>query len=262
MEKQSWARGAPSLVLWVSYHGTKTWRVLFYVGGKPRSRRIGSYPTMTLSKVRDALKKFDPNQAIASAKAGTFKDVAETWVREYVDEKKLRTKYEIVRRLTTYVYPMWGSRPMFGIMRIDVNELLDHIKNKHGRPQADAVLATIRGIMSWYAIHDDRYNSPIVPKMQRDKRAANERARTRILNDDEIRAVWKACDQLGTYGAVIKMLLLTAQRLHKVAGMQWSDVADGEWTIRTAGTGKEQCRTDPAAANGPRHHRGATTHRR
>ena len=35
----------------------------------------------------------------------------------------------------------------------------------------------------------------------------------------------------GPFGALVKMLLLTAQRLRKVATMRWSDLADTEWTI-------------------------------
>jgi hypothetical protein len=72
-----------SLVLSVSCHGTKTWRVLFYAGGKPRSRRIGTYPTMTGARRTQGVRS---EQAIASVEAGTFKDVAEAWVREYVDD--------------------------------------------------------------------------------------------------------------------------------------------------------------------------------
>jgi integrase len=57
-----------------------------------------------------------------------------------------------------------------------------------------------------------------------------ERARSRVLTDDEIRAIWGAAD--GTFGAVVKMLLLTGQRREKILSMRWQDVSlDGEWTI-------------------------------
>jgi len=56
-------------------------------------------------------------------------------------------------------------------------------------------------------------------------------ARTRILNDDEIRAVWNAAD--GTYGAFVRLGLLTAQRREKLATMRWEDIVDGEWCIPT-----------------------------
>jgi len=63
-------------------------------------------------------------------------------------------------------------------------------------------------------------------------RRSNGAKRERILNDDEIRAVWKACDGMGTFGAMVRVLLLSAQRKDKVGTMQWDDVVDGVWTMR------------------------------
>jgi integrase len=228
-----WLKKGLTLVLSVSYGGTKTWRAQFYVGGKPRTRRLGTYPKMSLAKAREEAYKFDPDGAVASTDAGTFKQVADNWLREYVDEKKLRSSYEIKRSLTVYVYPAWEHKPLFDIRRIDVNQLLDVIKNKHGRNQADAVLSVIRSVMNWYAIQDDRYSTPIVKGMNRDQRSGPERSRNRILNDDEIRTVWSACSDMPIYGPLVKMLLLTAQRLRKVSKMKWSDIDNGVWTIAT-----------------------------
>ena len=88
-------------------------------------------------------------------------------------------------------------------------------------------------MMTWYAARDDKYNLPIVKGMKRDQRSLPEKSRTRILNDDEIRAVWSACSDIPIYGPLVKMLLLTAQRLRKVSEMKWSDLDDGVWTIAT-----------------------------
>jgi integrase len=228
-----WLKKGLTLVLSVSYGGTKTWRAQFYVGGKPRTRPLGTYPELSIAKARVAAHAFDPDAAVASSEAGTFKQVAENWLREYVDEKKLRSKYEIERHLTAYVYPAWEHKPLFDIRRIDVNQLLDKIKHKHGRNQADAVLRTIRGVMTWYAVQDDKYNSPIVKGMKRDQRSLPEKSRTRILNDDEIRVVWTACSDMPIYGPLVKMLLLTAQRLRKVSEMKWTDLDNGVWIIAT-----------------------------
>jgi integrase len=69
--------------------------------------------------------------------------------------------------------------------------------------------------------------------LKRDGRSSAEKQRDRVLNDDEIRALWSACDQLGNPGALVRLLLLTGQRLRKVANMKWDDVTDGVWTIST-----------------------------
>lgn len=77
------------------------------------------------------------------------------------------------------------------------------------------------------------YQPPFVAGMKRVSGEARKRSRT--LTDDELRRVWAAAGDAGTYGALIKLALLTAQRREKVVTMKWSDLApDGVWTIATA----------------------------
>ena len=60
------------------------------------------------------------------------------------------------------------------------------------------------------------------------------RKRARILDDDEIRAVWAVADANGTFGAIVRLALLTAQRREKIAALRWEDVTvDGVWNIPT-----------------------------
>jgi integrase len=170
----------------------------------------------------------DPAKFKAQAAVGSFKEIADSWIKRHVEANKLRSRPDIERILVKYVYPRWKDRPFLEIRRRDVNELLDHVADDHGLSQADAVLAQIRGIMAWYQTRDENYVSPIVRGMRRNK---NRKARDRTLSDDEIRAVWKAAEECGTFGAFVKVALLTAQRRDKIATMKWSDVVDGVWTI-------------------------------
>jgi integrase len=227
-----------TLVLRLSYGGTKAWRVGFYINGRAQAKTLGHWlpekKGMGVAAARAAAVSFDPKAASAAAEAGSVKQVAEDWVKRYVAKKGLRSQREIERILNHYVYPAWERRKFFEIRRADVNELLDRLEDKHGAPQADCVLATLRSMMNWYATRNDNYSSPIVRGMQRDTREVSERNRARILSDDEIRAVWKACDEVGTFGALVQLLLLTAQRKDKVVNMRRADVVDGVWTIATA----------------------------
>jgi integrase len=147
-----------------------------------------------------------------------------------VEASGLRSQGEIVRCLTKYVYPAWQHRPFREIGRADVANLLDLVEDQHGARQADIVLAYVRKMMNWYATRTDDYISPVVRGMQR--RNGGEHKRKRFLNDDELRALWKAADDMGTFGALVRVLLTTGQRLGKVAEMRWQDIADdGEWRI-------------------------------
>ena len=96
--------------------------------------------------------------------------------------------------------------------------------------QADYVLSTVRSIMNWFATRHDDYMPPLVRGMRRTDPKARRRAR--VLNDEELRAVWRAAEANSTFGAMIRVALLTAQRREKVATMRWADISiDGEWAI-------------------------------
>jgi integrase len=239
--------GMPGLILRNNYGGKMTWCVLHYVkktdaNDKPKTipttKKIGKWPNLSLKEARQLAKKFDPHQAAKDARerqaSRTFEDVARAWIVEHVEGKGLRSGKEVIRHLTKYVFPRWNGRPIRELRRLDVKELLQYISINHGRAQADAVLWTIRRVMTWYGDDDEDFRIPIVASMKQDAREPDERARSRHLDDEEIRQLWKACEPCGMYGALTKLLLLTGQRLRKVAHIQWDDLdSHGVWTIRT-----------------------------
>jgi integrase len=239
----------PGLILRVNYGGLKSWRALHYLkrvnsDGKhltiPTTSKLGKWPVLSLSEARAKAKVFlaDPQKALQQADAGTFKDIAANFIKRHVEANKLRSKGDIVRCLEKYVYPHWGNRPFREIRRGDVANLLDHIEDNNGKRMADVVLGMIRSLTNWYVSRDDDYVSPIVKGM---KRSNGNGGRARILTDEELRALWVACgggvsgcpDTIPQFGAYVLTLLLTGQRRTKVATMQWSDLVDGVWTIRS-----------------------------
>jgi integrase len=217
------------LVLLVSYSGTKTWQVLFYENGKPRTKALGRFPEVGVKAAYDKARKFDTEKAIKKVKAGTFRKVAEDFITNYVEVEGLRSQPEIVRCLERYVYPEWGTRKFLEIGRSDVAKLRDTIREERGKRQANMVLAILSKLFNWYGINrSDTYVSPIVRGMK-----YKTTARERVLSDDELRAVWDACE--GTFGDIVKLLLLTAQRREKVGTMKWDDLSDIPfWNITRA----------------------------
>lgn len=203
--------------------------------GKQVWTTIGGADVLSLEEARDkareAIKRTKeglPAIKPPPARPDAFKTVAETWLQRHVAKKKLRTRVEIERCLTKYVYPHWADRPFTGIRRSDISALLDHIEDHHGPRQADVVLGIVRRIANWFATRRDDYLSPFVRDMGRNKAGA----RARILTDDELRAVWKQAEINGSFGALIRMLLLTGQRRGAVLRMRWDDIStDGVWEI-------------------------------
>ncbi len=125
--------------------------------------------------------------------------------------------------LKRHVFAKLGARPIGEIKRSEIVRLLDKIDDNSGPSAADHTLAVIRRVMSWHASRSDDFRSPIVRGMTRIK--PKERARQRVLTDDEIRAVWKAAETTDAekavegprtaaslFGPYVQFLLTTAAR--------------------------------------------------
>ena len=198
---------------------------------------IGSTGSLTIDeareKAREAVKRIKAGQQPFEpppVKPDSFKAVAENYMQRHVRANRLRSQAEIERILRIYILPVWTDRELVGIRRGDVTKLLDTVQDANGPRQADLVLAVVRAIMNWYASRADDYVPPIARGMRRtDPKSLK---RKRILDDDEIRAIWSIAEGNGTFGAILRLALLTAQRRGKIVTMKWTDVTvDGEWCI-------------------------------
>ena len=181
-----------------------------------------------IKRIKAGLSAFEP----PPVEPDSFGAVAENYLTRHVRANGLRSEDEIERILQNQVYPMWKDRALEDIRRGDVARLLDTVQDASGPSAADHVLAVVRGVMNWHESRSDDYTSPIARNMRRTDAKARKRAR--ILDDDELRTVWAVAEGNGTFGAIVRLLLLTAQRREKVAAMKFADVTiDGVWNIPT-----------------------------
>jgi integrase len=158
-----------------------------------------------------------------------FEDVAGNWFKRHVEAKKLISAPDLRSCLDRQLIPAWGGRDFASIRRGDVAKLLDDIEDSNGPVAADFALAVFRMIANWFSSRNEDYASPIVKGMRRTNPKA--RARSRVLSDDEIREVWRVAEADGTFGAFVRVALLTAQRREKLVTMRWSDLDQDEWLI-------------------------------
>jgi integrase len=167
-----------------------------------------------LNRVRSGLPAVEP-------KAESFGSVLDLWLKLHIEAKGRRSRDKIVDLIGRHITPELRAREFVSVRRSDVVRLLDEVQADHSALQADHVLMIIRAVMNWYATRHDDYASPLIKGMNRSEK----RARDRVLSDDEIRAVWKAAESNGTFGALVRMLLLLVQRLDKVITMKWTDIS-------------------------------------
>jgi integrase len=231
-----WDALVPGLAVRVTDSGKRSFvLVTRYPGARhPAPRSLGSVGVISLEDARAQARGWlqlissgiDPAQAKAAASRDTLGAICTEYLaREGAKLRSVDWRRAALKRL---VYPALGSRPIAEVRRSDIVRLLDKIKDERGPAMADRALAIIRKIMNWHAARSDDFRSPIVRGMARGK----DTSRDRILNDDEIRAVWNAAS--GLFGNYIKFLLLTAARRSEAANMEAAELSGIDWTLPAA----------------------------
>ena len=224
----------PGLAVRVTERGVKTFVLITRLHGKQRWITLGRVGVLSLAVART-----EAGKAVVRAQAGEdprprpavpndFGSIVDNFIERYA-KKKQRSWPETQRIFDRYVLPEWRDRPITSITRRDVTALMDGIEDNNGPVMADRTLAAIRKLFRWHSARDDYFISPIVPGMART--AQKERARKRVLTDDEIRALWPLLDEPGAFNAIVKTLLLTGQRRGEVAAMRRSEIDGDVWTI-------------------------------
>ena len=242
----------------VTSAGTKSFVWFHRVAGKPHLETIGRWDenegggSLTVLKAIIAAKAradaihnsgVDPRPERTrrledgdKADGETIGDLLDKFVERYVDkDAKLRSSDAISRTFERLIKPAIGKIGIYELRRSKVVEMLDSIADEHGPVMADRALAYVRKAFNWRAINDDDFHSPIVKGMARTK--PKERARSRILSDDEIRDVWSALDTADVpacYPAFVRTLLITATRRDEAAQMRWDEIDGETWTIPAA----------------------------
>jgi integrase len=235
--------GGSGLYLVVQSSGHRSWALRYRADGRPTKLTLGRWPEISLAGARklaaDALHELsngvDPSETRVAAKfkadaakANTLANVCEEYLRR--EGAKLRTVDQRVSILKRLVYPHLGDRPIGSIKRSDIVRLLDMVEDTSGPRMADSTLATIRRIFAWHATRDDEFLSPVVRGMGRQNVA--EHRRSRILDDDEIRAIWAATATDEPFPALVRLALLTSARRGELAGLRRdSEVKDGVWLL-------------------------------
>jgi integrase len=191
---------------------------------------------MVIARLKEGKEPFEAPQV----KPESVADVVGQWIEQHVDRHKLRTAVEMKRVVRQHVLPVWGDRPFAQIKRADAKALLGGVASSNGDWTSDAVMRLLRAVASWYAKHGNGGDDYVNPFTGLDRRVpAADRTRDRILSDEELVALWHAAEQGGTtqgattFGALVRVLLLTGQRLRKVSKMKWDDLNGNVWAIAT-----------------------------
>jgi integrase len=221
-----WDEKRPGFGLMVTARGRKSF-VFQYRNSRGESRRATLSGTTKLSDAHkwadiiqgEVAKGIDPiennrTERAKQSKRGKFKSIAAEYIKR--ESARVRSMDQRIAILNRLVYPEIGDKIAAKLKRSDIVALLDKIEDEHGAPMADNTLMVIRRICNWHAARDDEFRSPIVRGMGRSN--PGERARTRILTDDEIRTLWRTAENitgppsLVVFAKLLQFILLTGVR--------------------------------------------------
>lgn len=237
--------------------GVKIWIFVYTIAGKRRQMNLGDYPDISLADargrlidVRKTLKEgHDPQEfgfawhrnpqreKRLAAKAAeqdrrnpTIKQLAADYMTRHAKINKRESSWkEDDRLLQKNVLPLWGDRKANEIRKRDCVALLDLFID---RPALCHNILKLTRKMFNFAIEKDILEfSPFIGV----KPPVNVTHRERVLSEEEIRAFWttelpKASMSAEVKG-ILKLALLTGQRVGEICGISTREVDGNWWTI-------------------------------
>jgi integrase len=227
----------------VTASGARAFILNYRLRGREYRFTIGGSPDWSALKAvreaRDLRQRVDRGENPLEERAPPLamklvSQILDEFIERYVRNKDqpLRSADIIESAFNRLVKPRIGNIGVYELRRSHIAEMTDWIEDNAGPVMADKCRAYARKALSW-SRRSVQPNGCFV----RVKPRANqkERARTRVLSDDEIRLIWPVLGTHGTFGALVKMLLLTAQRRDEVAHIRRAEIdQDGIWTIPAA----------------------------
>jgi integrase len=221
----------------------RTWTVQYRSAGATRRMTIGSADVLTPEQARSAARKAlaevdlgqDP-QADRSERRDKDKLSFRSVVAEYIEVRRGDIRPATLQHVTCYLArgpyfkTLWGM-PLDRITRKDVAAQLVVIARQNGKPTAGQARAALSAFFSWAMKMGLVEQNPVVGTAS----PKSNPARTRILDDTELAALWNAAD-VGDFSGIVRLLILLPCRRGEVGGMAWSelDLAAATWTIPAA----------------------------
>lgn len=242
----------------VSAKGRKSWVIFYRVKagpdkGKQRRMTIGQYPVTSLTDARDeasallraaaaggdpAKDKQDAKKAPPAVEGATDQGKGRTFKSATTEFIEAHTKWsakheaETRRIFNRYVNPVWGALMVRDITIDDADGLIKAVAKDNGPFMANRVHGALANFFKWCVLRPRKYVDE--PLIQYIPKPAEELDRERVLDETELKALWKAAGTLGyPFGTAVQMLILTGQRNREVTGMVRSEVRLDKrvWTL-------------------------------
>jgi integrase len=218
--------------------GKRTWIAQYRIGKLQRRLTLGRADTMGLAEAREhakvALAKaglaIDPQAEKSRARAEAAVTVGKV-VEKYLTATSSKVRASTLTETTRYLRTAWSGIHSFSINAVDRSTIatqLTAMASERGPVAADRARAALSAMFSWAMREGIATSNPVALT----NRHSDNKSRNRVLADGELREVWLACRE-DDYGFIVKLLMLTGQRLNEVGRMRWGEVdaANTLWSL-------------------------------
>ncbi|CAN5166913.1 site-specific integrase [soil metagenome] len=240
----------PGLYFVVQPTGARSWAVRYRHQGRPRKATLGSYPKVKLPLARElaqatlraasegkdpAGEKVEARRIAASGvrNSDLVKVVWKEYQERHLSTKRDRTAEAANGVFNHHVIPKLGKRRIGEITKRDILGILDDYI-KAGHPSAaNRARAVMTAFFNWALARDIIPMSPCAGI----KPPSAVRFRDRVLSDDEVRWLWKACkEEPHPFGRMTQLAMLTGARRDEVRGITDSELklTDKLWKLPAA----------------------------
>lgn len=237
-EKFYWDEGCRGFGIRALKSGRRSW-IYQYRDEHGRTRRIvlGDVSSVSLDGAREAARQAAASVAHGSnpsvdrrkkRAAGTVLEAIEAYLPYAKERQRPRSYKETERHLRRHAAPLHHDRAE-AVSRRDIAVLLQRISQRSGPIAANRVRAALSALWTWGLrtglIEAD--GNPVAFTLRNP-----ERTRDRVLNDEEIKAVWTATANDTDYSRIARLCLLTGCRREEIAGLRWDEVLADRIVIR------------------------------
>jgi integrase len=164
-------------------------------------------------------------EAAHDAAGDTFKRCLDRYLARPQGRRRERTLQEIRRHLERNLAPLHRLHIRTIDRRRVADELL-RLTGENGAVQSNRTRSSLSAFFNW-CVGEGYIDVNVAAQTNKHE----EIARSRVLNDRELRAIWNALPERSDYRDLIRLLILTGQRLREIANLSWSEVDIDSATI-------------------------------
>ena len=211
----------------VTKGGVRTF-VLTY-GRERRRLSIGRVGVISLADARKEAKRYLASETLGKRSTRSIR--WEAGVKEYLAEVERKRKSITYKGYKDFLGRFSFPGLLTEIHPQDITRKLERL-SKYPTTEHHA-FATLRQFFNWAY----RKNYIDVSPMARMQQSKAPKSRDRVLTDEELGKIWKACGE-DNFGRLVKVLILTGQRRGEICKLTPADISEGRARLQETKNGK------------------------